>query len=303
MSRRFRTVGQLQNFIRRKEQAFDSTAAGGDSEQIQYNRSGASSGVPSFTFDETDLKISDDTKLFFGTNDDAFIEYNENGDDYLVISGSSNGIVLSGSTIQIAGTLEGASPLKIGGELQFTSTGSAGSFNFGPNNEARIFYSDTNSLIISGSSTGGLVLSGAIVHINKHLAIGTPSATHGLTLPDTSDVSGKVKANAFVSYSSIRFKKNIEPLDNPINILNKLNGVSYNWKDTGKKDYGFIAEEVGKVLPEIVEWSADPEYANSMDYIRIISFLVEGVKEQDKKISKLENKLKLISKKLDKIEV
>ena len=40
-----------------------------------------------------------------------------------------------------------------------------------------------------------------------------------------------------------------------------------------------------------------------MDYIRIISFLVEGVKEQDKKISDLENKLKLISEKLDKIEV
>ena len=39
-------------------------------------------------------------------------------DDFLVISGSGPGIVLSGSTIQIAGTLEGASPLKIGGEVQ-----------------------------------------------------------------------------------------------------------------------------------------------------------------------------------------
>ncbi len=85
--------------------------------------------------------------------------------------------------------------------------------------------------------------------------------------------------------------------------LSKLNGVSYDWKDTGKKDYGFIAEEVGKVLPEIVEWSADPEYANSMDYIRIISFLVEGVKEQEKKIIDLQNKLADMSEKLDKIEV
>ena len=45
-----------------------------------------------------------------------------------------------------------------------------------------------------------------------------------------------------------------------------------------------FAEEVGKVIPEIVEWSADPQYANTMDYTRIISFLVEAVKEQQKKI-------------------
>jgi hypothetical protein len=45
--------------------------------------------------------------------------------------------------------------------------------------------------------------------------------------------------------------------------------VSYSWKDTGKKDFGFIAEEVGKVIPEIVEWNADPQYANTMDYTRL----------------------------------
>ena len=146
-------------------------------------------------------------------------------------------------------------------------------------------------------------MSGAVVHIDKHLAVGAPSATHGITLPDTSDVSGKVKANAFLSYSSIRFKKNVQPLESPMDTLSKLNGVSYDWKDTGKKDYGFIAEEVGKVLPEIVEWSADSEYANSMDYIRIISFLVEGVKEQEKKITDLQNKLVDMSEKLDKIKV
>ena len=43
--------------------------------------------------------------------------------------------------------------------------------------------------------------------------------------------------------------------------------------------------------PEIVEWSADPQYANTMDYTRIISFLVEAVKEQQKKINLLTEKL------------
>jgi hypothetical protein len=280
----------------------DLTNPGGSNTHLQYNNGGSFAGISTFTFDGTDLKVSDDTKIKFGTNDDAHIEYNEDQDDFLVISGSSNGIVLSGSTIQIAGTLEGASPLKIGGELQFVSTGDAAAFNFGPNNEAKIYYEDGGhgALIVSGSEHRGLVLSGSCVHVDKRLAVGDCSATHGVTLPDNSDPSGQVKANAFLSYSSIRFKEQVQPLEDPIGTLKKLNGVSYRWKDTGKFDYGFIAEEVGKVLPEIVEWSQDPEYANSMDYIRIISFLVEGAKAQDKKITILEKKLDLLIEKLDK---
>ena len=290
MARRFRTLGQITTYVRKQEKKHDAEnlPARGDFGQVQFNSGGDRAGIPNFTFDGSDLQITQNTKLKFGTN---------------AISGSTDGITLSGSKIQIDGTLEGASPLKIGGELQFTSTGSAGAFNFGPNNEAKIFYNDTDALTVSGSSAGGLHLSGAVVHVDKHLAVGVSSATHGVTLPDTSDASGKVKANAFLSYSSIRFKKNVQPLESPMDTINKLNGVSYDWKDTGKKDYGFIAEEVGKVLPEIVEWSADPEYANSMDYIRIISFLVEGVKEQEKKITDLQNKLEDMSEKLEKIKV
>jgi hypothetical protein len=247
------------------------------------------------------LKVADDIKIKFGTNSDSHIEYNENGDDFLVISGSANGIVLSGSTIQIAGTLEGASPLKIGGEMVFTSTGSAGAFAIGPNSEAKIYYENEadDHLIVSGSAGGTRLLGTNISIPSGNLGVrinGDANITHGITLPDTSAPEGQVKANAFVSYSSIRFKENVEPLGSAVETISKLKGVSYNWIDTGKKDFGFIAEEVGKVLPEIVEWSQDPEYANTMDYTRIISFLVEAVKEQQKKID-------IMSEKLDKIDV
>ena len=279
---------------------------GGSNRQIQFNSGGSFGGIPNFNFDGTDLLVTDDTKLKFGTNSDAHIEYNENGDDFLVISGSDNGIVLSGSTIQIDGTLEGASPLKIGGALQFVGTdGAASAFNFGPNNEAKIFFhtSPSNALVISGSAAnGGITMSGSSVNIENFVGVGVGegNATHAITLPDNSDNTGKIQANAYLTYSSIRYKKDVEPLEDPLGTLNKLDGVSYVWKDTGKKDYGFIAEEVGKVLPDIVEFAQDSEYANSMDYIRIISFLVEGVKAQDKKIQSLENKLDLLIEKLEK---
>ena len=50
--------------------------------------------------------ISDDKKLYFGSNHDTFIEYDENQDDFLVISGSSKGISLSGSSIEAHGVLK-----------------------------------------------------------------------------------------------------------------------------------------------------------------------------------------------------
>jgi hypothetical protein len=123
---------------------------------------------------------------------DAHIEYNENGDDFLVISGSSQGIVLSGSTIQIDGTLEGASPLKIGGELQFVSTGDASAFNFGPNNEAKIYYEDggNGALIVSGSEHEAWSCQDHAVHILINFWLWeTVTATHAITLPDNSDPS------------------------------------------------------------------------------------------------------------------
>ena len=278
----------------------DTVAAGGSNTHMQYNSNGNVDGISTFTFDGTDLSIADDVKLKFGTNSDAHIEYNEAVDDFLVISGSSQGIVLSGSVIQVDGTLEGASPLKIGGAIQFVGAeGDASAFNFGPNNEAKIFFnnSPSNALIISGSAAnGGVTLSGSSVNIDSFVGIGVGegNATHALTLPDTSGPAGQAKANAFLSYSSIRYKKDVQPLDSAVDTISKLQGVSYNWKDTGKKDFGFIAEDVGKVIPEIVEWSADPQYANTMDYTRIISFLVEAVKEQQEKIDILAKKINKI---------
>jgi hypothetical protein len=293
---------RLLALIKRQQEAIPAPTAGGSDTQLQYNNGGALSGISTFTFDDTDLKVADDVKIKFGTGNESHIHYREAVDDFLTISGSAKGIVLSGSTIQIDGTLEGASPLEIGGEVNFSGQVNLGNqLNFGDNAEAKILFqsSPTDALVISGSNAnGGLTISGSAVNIGTYVGIGVGegNVTHALTLPDNSDASGQVKANAFVSYSSIRFKENVKPLVSAVETISKLKGVSYSWKDTGKKDFGFIAEEVGKVLPEIVEWSADPQYANTMDYTRIISFLVEAVKEQQKKID-------LLSEKLDKLDV
>ena len=126
------------------------------------------------------------------------------------------------------------------------------------------------------------------------MGIGVSGAniTHAITLPNNDNATGQIKANAFVSYSSQRYKKDIKVLDDPMNILNKIEGVSFKWKDTDRLDYGFIAEDVGKVLPNIVSWEDNKCDAQGMDYLKIISFLVEAVKNQQKEINKLKQTLK-----------
>ena len=76
-----------------------STSPGGSDTQVQYNNGGSFGGVASLTFNDStgDLNIIDDKKLFFGTNSDASIEYDENGSDKLIISGAHGGIYVSGS--------------------------------------------------------------------------------------------------------------------------------------------------------------------------------------------------------------
>lgn len=248
--------------------------------------------LPQVAFSD-DVRVLDDKKLIFGTNDDAHIEYNEDADDFLVISGSTAGIVLSGSTVQIAGTLEGASPLKIGGEVQFTSTGEDSAFNFGPNGEAKIFYKDgsTGALIISGSSTKGTIISGSGLFLDCNMGVGTDAVTHAITLPNNNNSSGAVKANSFISYSSIRYKKDVKVLDDPMSVIQNLKGVSFKWKDSGQEDFGFIAEDVGKVLPGIVSWDDNKKDAQGMEYLKLISFLVEASKKQNSEINELKQLL------------
>jgi len=166
-------------------------------------------------------------------------------------------------------------------------------------------YEEDGYLILSGAvdepkpTPNGIVLSGSSVYIDDYLGVNVPrgSATHAITLPDNADNTGKIKANAYMTYSSARFKENVEVIDNPIETIKNLRGVTFTWKKNDQKDYGFIAEEVGKELPIIVEWdnnnsAGETPRALSMDYTRIIPILLEGIKSQQKQIDNLKDEIK-----------
>lgn len=97
-----------------------------------------------------------------------------------------------------------------------------------------------------------------------------------------------VDSNVFVkgtigNVSDIRLKYNIMKINNAMNKINEINGYIYKRKDTGKIETGLIAQEVIKVLPEIVSINNLDGYYN-ISYGNIVGLLVEGIKELNKEM-------------------
>jgi hypothetical protein len=98
--------------------------------------------------------------------------------------------------------------------------------------------------------------------------------------------NGNAVADGWATYSSRRWKTNIETLHGALGKVEKLRGVSYDLKSNGKHEIGVIAEEVGAVIPEIVQWEKNGKDAESVDYTRMVALLIEGMKEQQALIHK-----------------
>lgn len=91
------------------------------------------------------------------------------------------------------------------------------------------------------------------------------------------------------SSSSRRWKTDISEISNPLNKLNALRGVYYTWDENhgGHRDIGMIAEEVGEILPEIVDYEENGIDAIGLDYSKLTPLLIEAVKELSKQVEKL----------------
>lgn len=107
--------------------------------------------------------------------------------------------------------------------------------------------------------------------------------------------SGSITANQFLYTSDKKFKKDIKTLDNPIEKLKQLNGVEFVWKNNGKKDIGFIAQDVQKVYPDLVEKIKTKEGDHlSVKYANMVAILLEAIKKQQQEIDQLKKQQELL---------
>ena len=114
----------------------------------------------------------------------------------------------------------------------------------------------------------------------------------GITFnPDSNLLKVKGDIIAFSS-SDKRLKDNIKPIEKPLSKLLGLSGNTFEWNDKSPyegTDVGVIAQEVEKVLPEVVT-TRDNGY-KAVKYDKLTALLIEAVKELSAKVDNLEQQL------------
>ena len=102
--------------------------------------------------------------------------------------------------------------------------------------------------------------------------------------------TGTLSATIFTSLSDQTQKENVRPIENALEIVKQIEGVRYDWIDghnTGS--VGVIAQEIEKVLPEVV--TTNDRGLKTVSYGNIVAVLIEAIKEQQVRIEELERKI------------
>ena len=110
-----------------------------------------------------------------------------------------------------------------------------------------------------------------------------------LVVDSTGTFVGRVTARDFLSLSDRRYKTNIQTIQQSPDLIQQMRGVRFNWIDSGKSDVGFIAQEVHRTLPEVVE--GDEEHGFHISYEKVIPVLLEAVKDLQVRVEILETRL------------
>jgi len=139
-----------------------------------------------------------------------------------------------------------------------------------------------------GVTTTGLVFNPS----SNSLGIGTTTPTSKLWVNGDVFVTGIVTATDYNSASDIRLKENIQKIDNPIDKIIRIEGVTFDWKSDNKSSMGVIAQNIEKVLPQLV----NGEDSKTVNYNGIIGLLIECVKTQQEQIDNLNRRLDDLSK-------
>lgn len=100
------------------------------------------------------------------------------------------------------------------------------------------------------------------------------------------EIDGKFTSNGIKETSDARFKKNISSISNALSSVLSFEGVTYNWRTeefperafTERMEYGVIAQQIEKIVPELV--GTDEDGYKSVQYSHMVPLLIEAIKEQ-----------------------
>jgi hypothetical protein len=140
------------------------------------------------------------------------------------------------------------------------------------------------AVITNDTTTNGTVYPVWVTNFGANVSLKT-SKTNLYFNPST----GSISATVFNALSDENRKENIVPIIEALSTVKQIKGVGFNWKDNGRKSYGVIAQEIEKILPDAVGVNA--ENRKTVNYISLIAFLIQAVKEQQIRIDELYRRL------------
>ena len=124
----------------------------------------------------------------------------------------------------------------------------------------------TNTTASTSTSSGALIVTGGV------------------------GIGGTMTATSIVESSSIALKENVNPITNALAIISQLNGVTYDRKDgSSDNEAGLIAEEVNRVLPNLVSLDDDGK-PMGVKYTKLTAYLIEAIKSLKDEIDELKGK-------------
>jgi hypothetical protein len=171
---------------------------------------------------------------------------------------------------------------------------------------------ETNFVNQMGGGSGGFTFEntdGLFVHTRLMTILGSGYVGIGYTSPSYPfSVNGTIDATGYHTTSDMRFKKNIQPITEALTKILELQGVTFNWDKTSAPElnlddqthFGFIAQDIEKILPQVVSTANDNIQTKSVAYGDVVPVLVEAIKEQQQLIEALKAELDQIKASLNK---
>jgi hypothetical protein len=130
-----------------------------------------------------------------------------------------------------------------------------------------------------GTGAAGAATSAGVSGVGVGVGGGGGGGVGGVGGGNGSGGSSAGGSSAGSAYSDVRMKDNIKPIGNALSKVKKLDGITYDM--AGKRGAGLAAQQVEKVLPEVVH--KDAKGMRKLDYGNTVGLLVEAVKELDAK--------------------
>lgn len=192
------------------------------------------------------------------------------GGNNCTINNSSISGILSGDN-NLIGNSDGSAI--IGGSYNTLSGTSTDNSVIIGGSENKIHNTSNRTVVIGGTGIFGTVSD--MVYVPDLTIDGLVS-----TDPIATDISGKIVAGA----SDARLKTNINNLSSALSKINSLRGVSYEWTEesqmgSGIKKYGLIAQEVQKVIPDMVRLRSKGDGMLTLSYTELVPWIIEAIKE------------------------